>query len=113
MLRPGGRIVLTMIPPTISQLGTSSAARGTPTSARHEGRRGLGRPKAVRRLRNAGFVVAAESRFMLGVNRLTIALKPAAVPATVTRSHNCSGRLFRSNAKTPRVKDGIKRILRT
>lgn len=82
LLEPGGRIVLTMIPPRISALWHAlrrpwdhdQTERGMQPGEVY----GL-TPTAMRALlAEAGFVVEREQRFMLGVNRVTIARKPAA-----------------------------------
>jgi SAM-dependent methyltransferase len=85
LLKPGGRIILTMIPPTISQvwhfLRRPWDADQTERGMKEGEVWGL-TPAAVRKLlTDAGFVVQAEKRFMLGINRMTLAEKPAAVPA--------------------------------
>ena len=80
VLRPGGRMILTMIPPTISQvwhfLRRPWDADQTERGMKDGEVWGL-TPAAVNQLlTNAGFAVTTEKRFMLGINRLTIGEKP-------------------------------------
>ena len=82
LLRPGGRIILTMIPPTISRvwhfLRRPWDADQTERGMKQGEVWGL-TPAAVRNLlADAGFVVRLEKRFMLGINRMTLAEKPGA-----------------------------------
>lgn len=82
LLRPGGRMILTMIPPTISHvwhfLRRPWDADQTERGMKEGEVWGL-TPAAVRKLlADAGFVVQLEKRFMLGINRLTVAEKPQA-----------------------------------
>ena len=86
LLRPGGRIILTMIPPTISQvwhfLRRPWDADQTERGMKQGEVWGL-TPAAVRKLlTDAGFVVRLEKRFMLGINRMTLAEKPAPVASS-------------------------------
>jgi ubiquinone/menaquinone biosynthesis C-methylase UbiE len=86
VLKPGGRMILTMIPPTISKvwhfLRRPWDADQTERGMKDGEVWGL-TPNAVRQLlTDAGFEVTTEQRFMLGINRLTIGQKPAgAAPA--------------------------------
>lgn len=79
LLKPGGRMILTMIPPTISRvwhfLRRPWDADQTERGMKEGEVWGL-TPRAVRQLlRDAGFEIDAERRFMLGINRLTIGVK--------------------------------------
>jgi SAM-dependent methyltransferase len=81
LLRPRGRIILTMIPPTISQvwhfLRRPWDADQTERGMKAGEVWGL-TPAAVRKLlADAGFALRQEKRFMLGINRLYLAEKPA------------------------------------
>ena len=81
VLKPGGRMILTMIPPTISQvwhfLRRPWDADQTERGMKEGEVWGL-TPKAVKELlRDAGFEVTTEQRFMLGINRMTIGEKPS------------------------------------
>jgi SAM-dependent methyltransferase len=81
VLEPGGRIVVTMIPPTLSRVWHFLRAPWDDDQRERgmvEGEVFGLTPRAVRRLlTTAGFQVVHEERFMLGVNRLTVAVKPA------------------------------------
>jgi ubiquinone/menaquinone biosynthesis C-methylase UbiE len=84
LLRPGGRIILTMIPPTISQvwhfLRRPWDADQTERGMKEGEVWGL-TPASVRKLlTDADFVVRTEKRFMLGINRMTLAEKPVSAP---------------------------------
>ena len=88
VLKPGGRMILTMIPPTISQvwhfLRRPWDADQTERGMKEGEVWGL-TPAAVRKLlTDAGFVVRTEKRFMLGINRMTVAEKPTAVPSAAS-----------------------------
>jgi SAM-dependent methyltransferase len=88
LLRPGGRIILTMIPPTISRvwhfLRRPWDADQTERGMKEGEVWGL-TPAAVRKLlTDAGFVVRDEKRFMLGINRLTVAEKPSTPQAAAS-----------------------------
>ena len=88
VLRPGGRIILTMIPPTISQvwhfLRRPWDADQTERGMKDGEVWGL-TPAAVRNLlTGAGFEIDREQRFMLGINRLTIGVKPSASTRSAT-----------------------------
>jgi SAM-dependent methyltransferase len=79
VLAPGGRLVLTMIPPGISRvwhaLRRSSDADQTERGMKPGEVYGL-TSAAVRRLvQDAGFRIVEESTFMLGINRLTVAVR--------------------------------------
>jgi len=85
VLRPGGRLVTTMIPPTISALwhllrhpwDADQKQRGMKQGEVY----GLTRRRVRDLLGEAGFHVVREKRFMLGVNCLTAARKePVARP---------------------------------
>jgi SAM-dependent methyltransferase len=83
LLRPGGRIILTMIPPTISRvwhfLRRPWDADQTERGMKQGEVWGL-TPAAVRKLlADAGFALRQEKRFMLGINRMYLAEK---VPTT-------------------------------
>ncbi len=77
VLRPGGRLIVTMIPPLISRIWHALRAPWD-VDQRERGMKpgevfGLtvGQTRAL--LEEAGFRVLAVRRFMLGINRLTIA----------------------------------------
>jgi SAM-dependent methyltransferase len=79
VLKPGGRLILTMIPPGIStvwhRIRRRSDADQTERGMKPGEVYGL-RARAVRDLvARAGFRVTREERFMLGVNTLTVAVK--------------------------------------
>ena len=84
VLRPGGRLIVTMIPPVISTIWHK--VRAPWDADQHE--RGMVdgevyglRPTEVRELmRNAGFLVVLEQPFMLWINRITLGEKPHAPP---------------------------------
>jgi hypothetical protein len=74
-----------MIPPTISQvwhfLRRPWDADQTERGMKEGEVWGL-TPASVRKLlTDAGFVVRTEKRFMMGINRMTLAEKPASAPA--------------------------------
>lgn len=80
LLPPGGRLVVTMIPPGISRLW--HALRG-PWDADQSERGmtegevyGLTRARVRRLIESAGLTIVHEESFMLGVNRLTVAMRP-------------------------------------
>lgn len=91
VLRPEGRLVVTMIPPTISRVWHT--LRKPWDADQHE--RGM-QPGEVYGLKShevralledAGFAVDADRGFMLGVNRLTIGVRrPDPTPAAHTAS---------------------------
>jgi len=80
VLRPGGRLILTMIPPGISRFwhflrrpwDADQRERGMAEGERY----GLTQAEVRRLLEESGFSIQIERRFMLGINRLTIAEKP-------------------------------------
>ena len=84
LLRPGGRIVLTMLPPTLSwawhQVRRPWDADQTERGMQPGEVWGLSRRQIDLLLTDAGFAPTRRSRFMLGLNLLTLA-EPAAVPA--------------------------------
>ena len=93
VLRPGGRLIITMIPPTISRVW--HFLRSPWDADQHE--RGMQdgevygmRPCDVQRLlARASFQACYEKRFMLGVNRLTVATRcpsPTSAACTVSAS---------------------------
>lgn len=81
ILRPGGRIVLTMIPPKISTVwhtlrrpwDDDQTERGMKEGEVY----GLTRGQVEELLRQAGFEVRVSRSFMLGINRLTVAERAA------------------------------------
>lgn len=81
ILRPGGRIVLTMIPPRISTVwhtlrkpwDDDQTERGMKEGEVY----GLTRSQVEAMLREAGFEVRVSQSFMLGINRLTVAERAA------------------------------------
>ncbi|MCJ7544529.1 MAG: class I SAM-dependent methyltransferase [Phycisphaerae bacterium] len=79
LLKADGRVIVTMIPPVLS--GVWHFLRRPWDADQHErGMKegevyGLTRSQVRQILRDAGFEVVQERRFMLGVNRLTIARK--------------------------------------
>jgi ubiquinone/menaquinone biosynthesis C-methylase UbiE len=79
LLRPGGRIVVTMIPPGISRLWHKLRERSD-TDQHERGMQegelyGMTADELRQALEAASFRVVREERFMLGVNRLTVAEK--------------------------------------
>ena len=88
LLRPGGRIVVTMIPPALSHAWHVARRRWDADQSERGMKEGevwgLTRADVVRLLEEAGFVIHAQKRFMLGANLLTVAEKPA--PATAGRA---------------------------
>ena len=84
LLRPGGRAVLTMLPPTLSwawhQLRRPWDADQTERGMQPGEVWGLSRRQIDALLRGAGFEPTRRSRFMFGLNLLTLA-EPAKVPA--------------------------------
>ncbi len=81
VLRPGGRLILTMLPPTISRVwhtlrkpwDADQSERGMQEGEVY----GLRRAEMNAMLTRAGFTIEREHRFMLGLNRLTVARRPA------------------------------------
>lgn len=79
VLRPGGRLVVTMIPPRLSAVwhffrhpwDADQKDRGMKEGEVY----GLTQRRVRELLAEAGFRVAAEKRFMLGINCLTVACK--------------------------------------
>ena len=79
LLRPNGKILITMIPENISHLwhivrspwDRDQHERGM----EHDEVYGLSKKEVRKLLENAGFTVTKEIHFMLGINTLTIALK--------------------------------------
>ena len=81
LLQPGGRLILTMIPPGISRFWHKLRAPFDPDQ-RERGMKdgevyGLTRQEVRRLVREAGFRVVLEKRFMLGINLMTVAEKAA------------------------------------
>jgi len=80
VLEPDGRVVVTMIPPTRSRVWHFLRAPWDHDQSERgmvEGEVFGLAPREVRRLLTAaGFQVVREERFMLGINRLTVAVKP-------------------------------------
>ena len=82
VLRPSGRIVVTMLPPTTSRVW-HFARRRSDADQTERGMKagevwGLAPSYVGKLLRDAGFDVSYEKRFMLGINRLTVAEKTSA-----------------------------------
>ena len=79
VLRPGGRLITTMIPPGIStlwhRLRRSSDADQTERGMKPGEVYGLTSRDVRRLITEAGFEIVLERRFMLGINRLTVARK--------------------------------------
>jgi SAM-dependent methyltransferase len=81
VLKPNGRLVMTMIPPGIARLwhwvrkpwDADQNERGMMEGELY----GIRQSEVRRLLAEAGFTVERESRFMVGVNRLTIAVSDA------------------------------------
>lgn len=94
VLRPGGRIVLTAIPPTISTIwhwlrrpwDDDQSERGMKEGEVY----GLTPRQVDDLIARAGFWFRTSSRFMLGINRLVVAERPADSPsrASVDGSHD-------------------------
>ena len=84
VLKPGGSIVVTMITAPVGKLwhfarkpwDADQVERGMKAGELH----GLSRGEVHCLLGQAGFQISSEQRFMLGLNLLTIATKPAARP---------------------------------
>jgi SAM-dependent methyltransferase len=79
VLRPGGRIVLTMIPPAISgvwhRIRKPWDGDQTERGMRDGEVYGINRARMQKLLTRAGFRVVHESPFMLGINRVTVGQK--------------------------------------
>jgi SAM-dependent methyltransferase len=81
VLAPGGRLILTMIPPGIARVwhalrrpwDADQTERGMVKGERY----GLTRREVRLLLADQGFILRHEKPFMLGINRLTVAQKPA------------------------------------
>lgn len=84
LLRPGGRIVLTMLPPTLSwawhQVRRPWDADQTERGMQPGEVWGLSRRQIEELLKGAGFETSRRRRFMFGLNLLTLA-EPIKVPA--------------------------------
>jgi len=84
VLKPGGSIIVTMITAPVGKVwhfarkpwDADQVERGMKAGELH----GLSRGEVHRLLKQAGFRVSSEQRFMLGLNLLTMATKPAARP---------------------------------
>jgi ubiquinone/menaquinone biosynthesis C-methylase UbiE len=79
LLKVNGRVIITMIPPALSRVW-HFLRRPWDADQRERGIKegevyGLTRSQVRQLLRDAGFEVVREQRFMLGINRLTIARK--------------------------------------
>lgn len=90
VLRPGGRLILTMIPPRISTVW-HVLRRPWDDDQKERGMKegevyGLSRRQVEALLREAGFEVHLSRTFMLGINRLTVATLPAASTARASAS---------------------------
>ena len=90
LLRPDGRLVLTMLPPTISR-AWHAVRRPWDADQTERGMRpgevyGLRRRQIESLLRDAGFEPAWRGRFMLGLNLLMVA-QPVARPAAVSSAN--------------------------
>jgi SAM-dependent methyltransferase len=80
VLKDGGRVIVTMLAPLVSRLwhglrrpwDADQTARGMVEGEVY----GLSRRRMRRLLADARFEIVREQRFMLGLNRLTIARKP-------------------------------------
>jgi SAM-dependent methyltransferase len=80
VLRPGGRIIVTMIAPPVGRMW-HLARKPWDADQMERGMKpgevpGLSRGEVHRLLEQAGFRIKTEERFMLGLNLLTIATKP-------------------------------------
>ena len=81
VLKPGGRIVITMIPPGVSRVwhfvrkpwDADQSERGMKAGEVY----GLTPTEVRRRIEDAGFRIFKERRFMLGINRITVGVKPS------------------------------------
>ena len=81
VLKPGGRIIVTMITAPVGKAwhfarrysDADQVERGMKPGELH----GLSRGEVRRLLKQAGFGISSEQRFMLGFNLMTIATKPA------------------------------------
>lgn len=81
VLRPGGRLILTMIPPKISAVwhflrrpwDADQKERGMEEGEVY----GLSPHDVQELLHRAGFEIEMEKRFMLGINRMTVAARTA------------------------------------
>lgn len=79
VLKDHGRVIITMVPPTIARLwhflrrksDIDQKLRGIKKNELY----GLSRSEVIKILEEAGFKVIYEKAFMLGINRLTVALK--------------------------------------
>lgn len=79
ILRPGGRLIVTMIPPGIARAwhvlrrpwDADQKERGMAEGERY----GLRRREVAGLLEQSGFTIRTEEGFMLGINRLTVAEK--------------------------------------
>ncbi len=80
VLKPGGRLILTMLPPRISAIwhrlrrrwDADQTERGMQAGEVY----GLTKLQVAELLEKAGFRILSERRFMLGMNRITIAERP-------------------------------------
>ncbi len=86
VLKVGGKIIVTMIPPPVGRLW--HVLRGSwDADQRERGMKegevyGMTGSEIRLHLAQAGFRISYEQRFMLGFNRLTVATKPAEYPET-------------------------------
>jgi SAM-dependent methyltransferase len=77
VLKPRGRLIVTMLPPTLSRVwhalrkpwDADQSERGMQEGEVY----GLRRAEMIALLTEAGFTIERERRFMLGLNRLTVA----------------------------------------
>lgn len=111
LIRPQGRIILTMIPPRISRVwhtvrrpwDADQTLRGMQPGEVY----GLSRRQTDKLLMKAGFAPARHARFMAGLNVLTIAEPaPIAQPVDVPPADRPARRPPRVNAK-PELTEGV------
>lgn len=89
VLRPGGTLVVTMIPPALSR-AWHALRRPWDVDQTERGMKpgevyGLARVEVRRLIEVAGFRIERASGFMLGINTLTVASRPASAPQRDTR----------------------------
>ena len=103
VLAPGGRVVLTMIPPRMSwawhTLRRPWDADQTERGMKEGEVYGLSNKQVLDLVRQAGFEPVVDRRFMVGLNRLTVAEK-VPTPAPVTVGHDAPVERRREPAPT-------------